>query len=269
MSAPPSRASARRRAVGSRRSASTIDRVSASRRRRSSAQSPSQRPSRRASSSRRIASARSRSAAIRSRAGRDGARRGGCDADGGGHVGCAPESGASPPSGSAGGRGRRRRGYRAERVRPQLRVAEPAVLDLVVDDRVEAVVEPEAATLPAGLRVVDATVEPALVGVQRVRDAQGDPLLRLLVEDLQRVGVGPVQDHRVLAQAERVEPVNPEVVVQVGGRPLHPGWTAPSAGPGACRTSSPRCTACRRPRSACTWSGRTGRGGRSRPSRPR
>src|SRR5687768_12354209 len=85
-----------------------------------------------------------------------------------------------------------------------------------VPHEVGAVVRPQGATLPPGLRIVDARVHAARVEAERIRHAQRDPLTRLRIEHQQRVGVRSVGQRRVSAEAHHVMPIHPVVIVEVG-----------------------------------------------------
>src|SRR5437868_1515001 len=73
---------------------------------------------------------------------------------------------------------------------------------------------PEAASLPAGVRIIDAAVEPLGVEAHRIWDTQNHPLSVLEGEQPLRLVAGA--DRNVLAEAERVELVDPGVIAPLG-----------------------------------------------------
>ena len=74
---------------------------------------------------------------------------------------------------------------------------------------------PQAAALPARLRIVDAAVEAARVETaERIRHAHHHPLAFVPHEERIRAGAG--DDRRVVAQPECVVPVDPVQVVRIG-----------------------------------------------------
>ena len=98
---------------------------------------------------------------------------------------------------------------------------------LAVPVRHRVVAAPQAAALPAGVGIVDAPVEAARVEAERIRHAHDDPLAALRKQREQRVGTAAAGHRHVRAEAERVELIDPVVVVEVGvgrpGHPAHPG----------------------------------------------
>src|SRR5690606_30012229 len=106
-----------------------------------------------------------------------------------------------------------------ERIRADLHLDELALRALAaldVPDEVRAVVRVERTSLPAGCRVVDATVHAALIEAERIRHAERQPLAGLRVEREQRVRVRPGRERRVLAEARDVVLIDPVVIVEVG-----------------------------------------------------
>src|SRR6185503_17350087 len=73
---------------------------------------------------------------------------------------------------------------------------------------------PEAAAFPAGVRIVDTTVEPLGIEAQRIRNAQHDHLA-VLQRDEAVIEIGG--RHRdVFAQTKRVVLVDPGVIARLG-----------------------------------------------------
>src|SRR6266481_3901252 len=104
-----------------------------------------------------------------------------------------------------------------ERIGAQLHVHDDRLLTLAAlhePRRPGAAGRPEPRALPAGVRVVDAPIEPLGVEAQRVRDAQQDHLA-VLERDQAVVEVGGRHRH-VLAKPERVVLVDPGVVARLG-----------------------------------------------------
>ena len=95
-------------------------------------------------------------------------------------------------------------------------MAPRSLAPLDVPDGVRAVVGPDRAALPPGVRIVDAPVHAARIEAERVGDAQDDELPGVRQEGEQRVGSRAGGDRHVRTQAERVELVDPVVVVEVG-----------------------------------------------------
>src|SRR5215470_1294193 len=73
---------------------------------------------------------------------------------------------------------------------------------------------PQPAALPAGIRVIDASVQPLGKKAQRVRDAQHDHLL-VLERSESVIEIGR-RDRDVLAEPHRVVLVHPGVVARLG-----------------------------------------------------
>src|SRR5262245_51248500 len=104
-----------------------------------------------------------------------------------------------------------------KRVRAKLEVHDDRLLALPTfhePRRAVAAGRPEAAPLPAGCRVVDATIEALGVEAERVRNAQHHHLA-VLERDQAVVEVAGRHRH-VLAEAERVVLVDPRVVARLG-----------------------------------------------------
>src|SRR5262245_35983079 len=104
-----------------------------------------------------------------------------------------------------------------QRVRANLEVHDDGLLALPTlhePRRAVAARGPEATALPAGGRVVDASVEALGVEAERVRDAQHDHLA-VLERDQAVVEVAGRHRH-VLAEPERVVLVDPRVVARLG-----------------------------------------------------
>src|SRR5262245_31378168 len=84
--------------------------------------------------------------------------------------------------------------------------------------RAVAVRAPQAAALPAGVRVVDSAVQALGKEAQRVRDAQHDHL-PILERDETVIEVGG-RDRNVLAESHRIVLVHPGVIARLGGAVL-------------------------------------------------
>ena len=80
---------------------------------------------------------------------------------------------------------------------------------------VRAEVGPHAPSLPPGVWIVDATVEPPRVEAQGVRHPHPDPFAGLGIQGQKRIGSGAVGNGYVLSQPQRVELVHPVVVVEI------------------------------------------------------
>ena len=110
-----------------------------------------------------------------------------------------------------------RRASVRERIGAQLEVHDDGLLALAAFHEPRRPVpagRPQPAALPAGVRIVDAPVEPLGVEAQRVRHAQQDHLA-VLERDQAVVEVGGRHRH-VLAEPERVVLVDPGVVARLG-----------------------------------------------------
>src|SRR5689334_5320360 len=108
-----------------------------------------------------------------------------------------------------------------QRIGPQLKVhhlARRALAGLHVPGRACAHRGPEAAALPAGVRIVDAAVHPLRVEAHRIRNAHHDELAVLQRE--QRFRFVARVDRRVGAESERVELIDPGVVAALGAARL-------------------------------------------------
>src|SRR5689334_21217307 len=95
----------------------------------------------------------------------------------------------------------------------KLRLLSATALDM--PHHLAAVGRPEAAALPAGLRVVDAAVHTLGMEAHRIRHAQ-EHCLAVGHRRLQRVGIVAEAEGHVVAKAARVELVHERVVVRVG-----------------------------------------------------
>src|SRR5262245_10461099 len=73
---------------------------------------------------------------------------------------------------------------------------------------------PQAAALPAGLWIVDASIEPLGVEAERVRDTQRDHLA-ILERDEAAHEIGGRHRH-ILAESERIVLVDPRVIARLG-----------------------------------------------------
>src|SRR5438034_9815632 len=107
-----------------------------------------------------------------------------------------------------------------QRVRSNLKVQKlpPGPLPpFDVPHEVRPVIRPDSTSFPAGVRIVDAAVEPARVEAEWIRDVQRDPLLRLRIQDEQRIGVRSGGHRHVLAETERVVLIDPVVIMKFGG----------------------------------------------------
>src|SRR5690606_31114596 len=85
-----------------------------------------------------------------------------------------------------------------------------------VPHEVGTVIGVQGTSLPAQVRVVDTTVETALVEAQRIGNAQVGPLAGFRIQRNQRIRVRTGQDRRVLAEADDVVLIHPAEVVEVG-----------------------------------------------------
>src|SRR5262249_16824697 len=102
-----------------------------------------------------------------------------------------------------------------ERVRPQLEVhhlARRPLAGLRVERRARAHRSEQSAALPPRLRIADAAVHPLRGEARGIRHAQHHPLAILQPEQAFRRVAGV--DRRVLAEAERIVPVDPRVVAR-------------------------------------------------------
>src|SRR5262245_55085478 len=104
-----------------------------------------------------------------------------------------------------------------QRIRPQLEMRGQRPGPFAPFDeprRAVAVGRPQAATLPAGARVVDAAVEPLRVEAQGIRHAQDDHAVARIRDD---AVVQIARRHRhIVAEPERVVLVDPRVVARLG-----------------------------------------------------
>src|SRR5437762_5384619 len=111
--------------------------------------------------------------------------------------------------------GSRLRALPRERIRPNLEVHDLAFGPLApfhVPDEVRAVVRPESAALPPGVRIVDASVHAARIEAKGVRHAQRRPFSRLGIEGEQRIRVRSGGERRVDAESRAVCPIHPVVL---------------------------------------------------------
>src|SRR5258706_13078428 len=82
--------------------------------------------------------------------------------------------------------------------------------------RPAGILRPQAPALPAGIHVVDASVEILGEEAHRIRNADRDPLA--VHERIERIRIVARRDGSVLAQAERVVLVDPDVIGRFGAR---------------------------------------------------
>src|SRR5258705_269500 len=104
-----------------------------------------------------------------------------------------------------------------ERVGPHLEVhyfTRSSLAGLHVKWRAGADRRVEPAPFPARFRIVDAAVHPFRVETDRIGNAEHDPLA--VLEDEQSFRRVARVDRNVLAEAERVVPVDPRVVARFG-----------------------------------------------------
>src|SRR5215510_12335545 len=97
-----------------------------------------------------------------------------------------------------------------ERIRPQLQLydlARCAFSRIGMEGGASRVRRPQAFTFPAGLCVINASVEPLRIETQRVRNRQHYPLAVLQSE--QATHFVPGCDWYILAEAKRVELIDP------------------------------------------------------------
>src|SRR5258706_1182259 len=106
-----------------------------------------------------------------------------------------------------------------QRIRTILHVDDLAGLSLAAFKmrlRTAGILRPQAPALPAGIHVVDASVEILGEEAHRIRNADRDPLA--VHERIERIRIVARRNGNVLAQTERVVLVDPDVIGRFGAR---------------------------------------------------
>src|SRR4029450_2769283 len=92
-----------------------------------------------------------------------------------------------------------------QRIRPQLDMNHGTDLGLYEAHGIVPVIQPQPATLPSCIRIVDSTVQTTVIQAERIWHAHDGEALFHWVEDDQRIGIGARQNDTVAAEAQRVE----------------------------------------------------------------
>ena len=75
--------------------------------------------------------------------------------------------------------------------------------------QIRTVSHPEAAALPAGFGIIDSAIQAARIERHRVRHAEHRERFLLRIKNQHGIRIGAGDDHRIFAESERIELVDP------------------------------------------------------------